>query len=68
MKIWNRFTDDREEEKHIIDDTGKVMEEVRKAILAMTKRTHVMQLAIEDTRFKEADALTTAVEDVENDD
>ncbi|KAK0513899.1 hypothetical protein JMJ35_003621 [Cladonia borealis] len=68
VKIWNRFTDDREEEKHIIDDTGKVMEEVRKAIVAMTKRTHEMQLAIEDTRFKEADALTAAVEDVENDD
>ena len=68
VKIWNRFTDDREEEKHIIDDPGKVMEEVRKAILAMTTRTHELQLAIADTRSKEADALITAVEDVENDD
>ena len=68
VKIWNRFTDNREEEKNIIDDPGKVIEEVRKAISAMTTRTHELQLAIADTRFKEADALITAVKDVENND
>ena len=68
VKIWNRFTDDREEEKHIIDDTGKVMEEVRKAMLAMTNRRHELQLAIKDKNNKEADALITPYEDVENDD
>lgn len=68
VKIWNRFTDDREEEKYIIDDTGKVMEEVRKAMLAMTYRMHELQLAHRDKQNKEADALITAIEDVVNDD
>ena len=68
VKIWNRFTDDREEEKHIIDDTGKVMEEVRKAIWAMNNRKHELELASEVIDTKVADALITAFEGVENDD
>ena len=68
VKIWNRFTDDREEEKHIVDDAGKVMEEVRKAMLAMTNRAYESQLAFRDKDFKECDALFTEIEVRENDD
>ena len=57
VKIWNRFTDDREEEKHIIDDTGKVMEEVRKAIVAMNNRAHESLLAFRDKEFEKWNAL-----------
>ena len=56
VKIWNRFTDGREEEKHIVDDTRSVLEEVKKAMVAMGNRRHRVKLAWRDKQIKEADA------------
>ena len=44
------------------------MEEVRKAMLAMTNRAYESQLAFRDKDFKKCDALFTEIEVRENDD
>ena len=56
VKIWNRYTDGREEEKEIVDDTGKVLEEVKKAMVAMENRRHRITMALRDEEIKENDA------------
>ena len=56
VKIWNRYTDGREEEKEIVDDTGKVLEEVKKAMVAMANRKHRVTMALRDKEIKDQDA------------
>ena len=56
VKIWNRYTDGREEEKEIVDDTGKVLEEVKKAMVAMANRRHRVAMALRDKEIEDVDA------------
>ena len=65
--IRNQFTDDRTEEKEIVDDTGKVLEEVKKAFIAMRDRKHGFELAWGDKRNEDAEAIITEQEMYEED-
>ena len=66
--IRNLFTDGRTEEKEIVDDAGKVLEEVKKAMIAMGNKTHGFQLALRDKKHADDDATLTALEMLEKDD
>ena len=59
--IRNVFTDGRTEEKEIVDDAGKVLEEVKKAIMAMRNKSHGLQLAWRDKSNNDEDATITAL-------
>ena len=56
VKIWNRYTAGREELKKIVDDTGKVLEEVKKAMVAMMNKRYRVTMALRDNEIKEQDA------------
>ena len=66
--IRNLFTDGRTEEKQIVDDAGKVLEEVKKAIMAMENKSHGLELAYRDKANEDEDATITALEMLEKDD
>ena len=66
--IRNLFTDGRTEEREIVDDAGKVLEEVKKATMAMDNRIHGLSLAFQDKEYEEEDAELTELEMLENDD
>ena len=66
--IRNLFTDGRTEEREIVDDAGKVLEEVKKATMAMDDRAHRLFLAFRDKANEEEDATTTRLGMLENDD
>ncbi len=67
MLIRNQFTDGRTEEKEIVDDTGKVLEEVRKAFVAMQNRIHELELAQIDKRYEDGRAGIAELEVYEED-
>ena len=51
--IKNRFTDDEMQEKEIVDDPCRVLEEVNKAYTSMLDRKHAVALAIRDIQYEE---------------
>ena len=66
--IRNLFTDGRTEEREIVDDAGKVLEEVKKATMAMNDKVHGLSLAFRDKMYEEDDDAITELEMLENDD
>ena len=66
--IENLFTDGRTEKKEIVDDAGKVLEEVKKATIAMNNKSHEILLAKRDKMIKDEDAMITELEMLEEDD
>ena len=66
--IRNSFTDGRTEEEEIVDNTGKVFEEVSKAFAAFKDRKHSFLSASIDQAYEEEKALLRAVEMVEEGD
>ena len=66
--IRNLFTDGRTEEKGIVDDAGKVLEEVKKATMAMENKSHELQLAWRDKVNEGEDAIVAQLDMLEEDD
>lgn len=60
--IRNQFTDGRTEEKEIVDDVGKVLEEVKEAIMAMENKAHGLMLAWRDKRNEDTNAIIMELE------
>ena len=65
--IRNLFTDGRTEEKEIVDDAGKVLEEVKKATMAMENKSHELHLAWRDKVNENEDAILAELEMLESD-
>lgn len=63
--IKNLFTDGRTEDKEIVDDAGKVLEEVTKANVAMDDKHHGLLLAMKDKKNADGDAMITGQEMLE---
>ena len=66
--IRNSFTDGRTEKREIVDDAGKVLEEVKKATMAMNNRAHELSLAFRDKDNEQEDAFITELETLAKDD
>lgn len=64
--LKNRFTDGKEEEKTIVNDASKVLEEVEKANASIRERHRAFHLALWDSSYRQLEQRLAGAKEVED--